>query len=193
MSVNLLEAVQKQLNYQPLQKIDPNTQEVVADKSTPDEDRFSQAAIPAAIISLYKFSHTEDGAVKILYRDAHSDWPSIIFGEKKNELFKKIAEYSSQPEEDCIGKTSAIFSAAVSAIKEHIIPTDANITAVKDLLAGQRNTVLPYLPAEMQLGKLLDDSTLDDRTNKMEGPISNLMHSIGNIFSTSDDEIKKPD
>jgi hypothetical protein len=35
----------------------------------------------------------------------------------------------------------------------------------------------------MQLGRLLEDDSLDDRTNKMEGPISNFMHSIENKFS----------
>ena len=30
---------------------------------------------------------------------------------------------------------------------------------------------------------LLNDDSLDDRTNKMEGPISNLMHTIENKFS----------
>jgi len=33
------------------------------------------------------------------------------------------------------------------------------------------------------MGDILNDDTLDDRTNKMEGPISNFMHSIENKFS----------
>jgi hypothetical protein len=35
----------------------------------------------------------------------------------------------------------------------------------------------------MQLGDLLKDDSLDDRTNKMEGPISNMMHNIENKLS----------
>jgi hypothetical protein len=40
---------------------------------------------------------------------------------------------------------------------------------------------------------LLHDTTLDDKTNKMEGPISSLMQNIGSAFSqpVSDEEIKK--
>jgi len=55
MSINLLEIVQKNLGYPTLQKIDPNTQVVVADDKKPDEDKFSQAAIPAVLAAFYKY------------------------------------------------------------------------------------------------------------------------------------------
>jgi hypothetical protein len=51
-----------------------------------------------------------------------------------------------------------------------------------------------YLPAALQIGVLLNDDTLDDATNKMEGPISSLMQKIGAAFSNpataEDQEIK---
>ena len=37
--------------------------------------------------------------------------------------------------------------------------------------------------AALHLGKLLDNPNMDDRTNKMEGPVSSFMHKIENIFS----------
>jgi hypothetical protein len=40
-----------------------------------------------------------------------------------------------------------------------------------------------YLPAALQIGQLLANDDLDDRTHKMEGPISNLMHSFEKRFS----------
>jgi len=33
------------------------------------------------------------------------------------------------------------------------------------------------------MGVLLHDNTLDDNTNKMEGPVSSLINTIGNAFS----------
>jgi hypothetical protein len=41
------------------------------------------------------------------------------------------------------------------------------------------------------MGTFLQNNTLDDDTNKMEGPISSLMNSIGNAFSasTTQDEV----
>ena len=50
-------------------------------------------------------------------------------------------------------------------------------------MKGQRHNILLYLPAAMQMGDLLNDDTLDDRTNKMEGPISNFVHTIENKLS----------
>jgi hypothetical protein len=188
MSVNILEKVQQHLNYQPLQKIDPNTQEVVVDNNTPNEDRFSQAAIPAAIIAFYKFSTTENGAATILQMEASSDWLTTIFGKKKDAFINSICSYANQPFQNCLNNIYAIFSATLRAIKEQLPAKEDDIEALKTLLADQRSLVLPYLPAEIQLGELMEDSTLDDRTNKMEGPVSNLMHAIGNIFSSSDQE-----
>ena len=51
----------------------------------------------------------------------------------------------------------------------------------------QRHGILVHLPAAMQMGDVLNEESLDDRTNKMEGPISNFMHAIENKFSTNDD------
>jgi hypothetical protein len=50
-------------------------------------------------------------------------------------------------------------------------------------MSDQRHHILVYLPASLQLGELLNDSGMDDQTNKMEGPISNLVHNIENKFS----------
>ena len=73
------------------------------------------------------------------------------------------------------------------------LPADAGIKEVKLFFSNQRNNILLYLPATLNMGSLLNDDTLDDNTNKMEGPISSLMHSIGNAFSTpvTEEEIKQ--
>jgi hypothetical protein len=49
-----------------------------------------------------------------------------------------------------------------------------------------------YLPEALHMGDLLHDDTLDDNTNKMEGPVSSLMRNIGSVFSkpVTNDEIK---
>lgn len=188
MSVNLLEYVQQTLHYQPLQKVDPNTQEVVIDDRTPNEERFSQAAIPATIMAFYEFSTTKDGAAAIVQNDAGTNWSRLILGAHEMDFFEKIASYSYHRVEAVVTKINAIFSTTAAAIKAQKEIGEGNIGAVHKLLADQRNMVLPYLPAEMQMGKLLNDNSLDDRTHKMEGPVSNLMHAIGNIFSSSEDQ-----
>lgn len=62
----------------------------------------------------------------------------------------------------------------------------------KNLFQRAKNNILLYLPAVLNIGELLNDSTLDDKTNKMEGPLSSLMQNIGSAFSkpVSDEETK---
>ena len=57
---------------------------------------------------------------------------------------------------------------------------------IKNYMNTQRHNILVYLPAAMNLGDVLNDETLDDKTNKMEGPISNMMHKIENNMSDGD-------
>ena len=47
---------------------------------------------------------------------------------------------------------------------------------IKNAMDDQRQTILQYLPASLQLGALLEDGSMDDRTHKMKGPMSNLAH-----------------
>ena len=41
------------------------------------------------------------------------------------------------------------------------------------------------------MGNFIKDDTVDDSTNKMEGPVSNLIHNIGQIFSESGNDKKE--
>ena len=181
MSINLLEIVQKNLGYPTLQKIDPNTEVVVADDKTPDEEKFSQAAIPAVLAAFYKYVQSDSGAAEFLEGASHTNWLSKIFPDKKKAVVETISSYSQQSDEDPISKVNEIACETVKVVKENL-PADASIKDVKVFFSNQRNTFLLYLPAALNMGELLNDDTLDDYTNKMEGPVSSLMNSIGNAF-----------
>lgn len=183
MSVNLLQTVQQNLGYPVLQKIDPNTQQVQEDVKTPDEHRFSQAAIPAILSALYKYVQSDDGAAKVLRGDNSTDWVSEIFHGNQRQVLETISSYSNQPGTVIKLKLNEIAAEAVHITKQRL-PAAAGIKDVKSFYSGQRNTILLYLPAALNMGTLLEDDTLDDSTNKMEGPVSSLMHSIGAAFST---------
>ena len=193
MSINLLETVQQNLGYPALQKIDPNTQQVVTDETTADEDKFSQAAIPAVLTGLYKYVQSDEGAEEFLRGDNSSNWVEKIFDDNKKEAIQTISAYARQSNADPVAKMNAIANEAIKIVKENL-PADAGIREVKVFLAGQKNDILLYLPAALNMGELLHDNTLDDNTNKMEGPISSLMQSIGAAFSNpvTGEEIKNP-
>ena len=191
MTINLLETVQQNLGYPALQKIDPNTQQVKIDEKTPEEHKFSQAAIPAVLTALYRYVQSDDGAEDFLRDDISPNWVNKIFDKTKKEAIQKISAYAKQSNQDPLAKMNAIANEAVKVVKENL-PADATIKNVKFFFSAHINHILLYLPAELNMGELLNDTTLDDKTNKMEGPMSSLMQSIGAAFSSPvmDEEIK---
>ena len=183
MSLNLLESVQQNLGYLPLQKIDTTTDQIKENTKTPDEQKFSQAAIPAVLTAMYNFAQSDEGATDILQKDITTDWVKIIFDDNRKAAIQAIAEYAGQSTENSISKMNAIAREAVKVVRENLTG-DAGIKEVKLYFSSQKPDILLYLLPILQIGDLLHDDSLDDNTNKMEGPVSSLISSIGSVFST---------
>lgn len=192
MSVNLIKTIQENLGYPPLHKIDPATEQPVTDKDEVVTNKFSQAAIPAVLTGLYRYVQTDEGAAEFLNIKTSDNWIAKIFDDNRKEAVQTISAYAQQSNEDPVAKMNGIANEAVKVTKENL-SADAGIKEVKDFFSDQRNNILLYLPAELKMGEILHDNTLDDNTNKMEGPISSLMQSIGAAFSkpVTGDEIKE--
>lgn len=182
MSVNLLEAIQQNLNYPPLHKIDPNAQKA-ADENISTEDKFSQAAIPAVLIGLYIYAQADEGATEILQGNNTQNLTDIIFGDEKSRALQAVSAYCNQPVAAVATQMNVIAKEGIKVVKENLTEK-ADIKELKLFLSNQKNNILLYLPASLNMGGLLHDNTLDDNTNKMEGPVSSLMQSIGSAFST---------
>ena len=191
MSVNLIKTIQENLGFQSLKKIDPNTQQPASDKDEEVTNKFSQAAIPAVLAALYKYVQTDEGAAEVLSIKNSDNWIAKIFDDNRKEAIQTISAYAQQSNEDPVAKMNAIANEAVKVAKENMA-ADADIKEVKLFFGDQRNNILLYLPAELKMGELLHDNTMDDNTNKMEGPVSSLMQSIGAAFTNpvTEDEIK---
>ncbi|MFT3679976.1 MAG: hypothetical protein QM791_06865 [Ferruginibacter sp.] len=184
MSVNLLEKVQQNLGYPPLHKIDPNTQQFTMLKDGIAEDKFSQAAIPAVLTAMYKYMQSDKGAESFLRGINSPDWVAQIFAGHIADVIRKVAEYADVPlSKGIVPKLNQIANEAERVAKENL-PANAGVQDVKTFFHGQRNNILLYLPPALNIGDMLNDDTLDDNTNKMEGPVSNLMKTIGSVFST---------
>lgn len=192
MSLHLLQTVQQNLGYPALQKVDPNTKQIIEDTTTPDEHKFSQAALPAVLTGLYKYAQTDEGANEILASDGDEQWVSKIFDENKKEAIQIISSYAKQSSDDPLSKMNAIAAEAAKVIREQV-GENGTIKSVKDFFINQKNDILLYLLPTLKMGDLLHDNTLDDGTNKMEGPISSLMHSLGSVFTnpTTNEELEK--
>jgi len=180
MSVNLVEKTQKNLGYPELQKIDPNTQ---APKNEPTHGSFAQAAIPAVLTGLYKYAQTEDGAETILTVRSTDTWIEKIFTNDKETVIRKIADYSKETQSGIEEKLNDIAGEAIKIAKENMAE-GAGIKEVKTFFNQQKDNILLHLVPALNMGTLLHDDTLDDSTNKMEGPVSSLIKNIGAAFAS---------
>jgi hypothetical protein len=187
MSINLIETVQKNLGYPPLEKVDPNIQQ----KDAPAASKFSQASIPATLTGLYRFVQSDEGAAEFLRGDHATNWADKIFDDHSTEAVETIAAFAKEWGKDADAQVNEIANETVRVVKKEL-GDNQDIKAVKDFFSKQRNDILVYLPPYLNMGKLLDDNVLDDNVNKMEGPVSSMIKNIGNAFSkpVTDEEIK---
>lgn len=185
MAINLVEVIQQNLGLPELQKIDPNTQEVKKLENVSPENYIGQAAIPVVLLGLYKFTGDKNGNAAIVNGTLSSDLLGNIFDKKKDEVIEKVAEYIGTTNDYAADKMEQIAIEAIQVINENI-SGETSDGAVRRFLINQRNNILVYLPAELQVGNVFDDDTIDDRTNKMEGPISNRMHWLETFFPGTD-------
>jgi hypothetical protein len=185
MATNLIDTIQHNLGYPSLEKIDANKQEPKSDTGTKFTHELGQAAIPAVLAGLYKQSQSQNGASQILDADPDAGALQLLFERKEDVAVDKVSRYTGVPIEESRIAMERIAVEAVrlvqDAVKAHPTPD-----RVKAFVGDQRHNILVYLPAAMQMGYLLGDNTLDDRTNKMEGPISSFMHKIEDKMAGKD-------
>ena len=186
MATNIIETIQQNLEYPPLRKIDPNIQEAANKFEQSRVEKLSQGVIPAVLAGIYKLSRKEEGANSIIHLQVNNNAGLLhhIFEENEDEAVQKVAQYGEASESDVRNHMEIVATEAIRIIRK-AVGENASGDKVKTYMTDQRHNVLVYLPAAMGFGDLLHDETMDDRTNKMEGPISNFMHKIENKFSGS--------
>jgi hypothetical protein len=184
MAINIVEAIRTRLGTHAINKIDVNATHQSDTKHPEATDHGMQAAAAAVLVALYRFGKTDEGAAN-LARGESSNWLQTIFLNKQEVAVDKVAQYAGNAVDNCRNVMTQIADAAVQEVHRNV-GKDATPEKIKHYLGSQRHTILAYLPAELEMGKLLDDSTLDDRTNKMEGPVSSFLHWIENIMSPGD-------
>ena len=178
--MELINKIREQLGFPPFIKIDPNTQQ--AETGAGNHQKLGQAAICAVLVGIYKYSRSEEGFYYLLNKDRNLPWPVVLFGKEEHMVVRDIAAYAGEGEGDVRGLMDQAGKAAWH-FAEELLENHFSYSGFSKLFNDMRNDILHYLPAQLQLGKVLNDNSLDDRTNKMEGPVSGMMHRIEKIFS----------
>ncbi len=179
MATNLADLLRERLKYPGLKKIDPNIQEIPGKDQQSTVALIGQAAIPAVLTALYSLSRNEEGAGQVLQLDDKADPLPVLFRGKENEATHNVARYADVLPNQALGHIENIAEEAVSIIRK----TANDAVKLKQFMSDQRHNILVYLPPALHMGELLNDELLDDRTNKMEGPVSNVMHKIEDKLS----------
>lgn len=184
MSINIVDAVQARLGTHSLNKIDVNATHQSETKKPATTDHAQQGAAAAVLVALYRFGKTDEGAANLAHNTS-GNWLQTIFMNKDEIAASKVASYADISAEEARELMSIVADEAVAAVHRNAgkNPTPASIKAY---VSSQRSNILAYLPAELEMGKLLNDPVLDDRTNKMEGPVSSFLHWIEGLFAPGD-------
>ncbi len=182
MAINILDELIKNLGLPPLKKVDPNTQTVVINTDKEKEHRLAQAIAPAAVAGLYDCVRSEEGLDFLTGNNSSPDWLQLFFANNAPEVKERLALYTDNSKEAVQTHFNAVAAEAVKILKNTATEQDRR-SSIRDIMGTQRDFFLPYLPGELKIGILLEDTTLDDRTNKMEGPVSSLMNKIGTIVT----------
>lgn len=181
MAIQLIEAVQQRLGLPALIKITPTKNE--PEKELPKAP-LHQVALVAVAGALYRVTRTNEGAVRLLLSGKTANWLSLdeAYGARLPEVINRISDYGVADAAATEHLLREIAQTCMLIIHEELAGTITTET-VRDFMSAQRHNILIYVPTDLQLGKLLNDRVLDDETNHMEGPVSNVMHKIEDLFS----------
>ena len=89
-----------------------------------------------------------------------------IYMGNENEAIRKVAEYSGISNDEAESRMEEIAEEAVNVIRKSV--SKGGPEAIQKYMADQSHAILVYLPAALKMGDVLQDDSMDDRTNKME-------------------------
>ncbi len=179
--MNIIETVQKNLGFDVLQKIDPNTQATADQGTAIGNSALAQAGIPAILLGIYNRLESEP-AISVLAQEG--DLLEKIFGKSKNLVISKIAEYSKINDQHSVQQLEHIATESLRVVKESL-GNKTDESSIRSFVSKNKPDTLLYLPPSLELGKVLQNNNLDDRTGKMEGPVSSLMRNMEKAFNSS--------
>jgi hypothetical protein len=180
--MNIIETVQKSLGFDVLKKIDPNTQETVGDETAMGNSAIAQAGIPAILLGI--FNKLEENPEANFLDIKGGNVLEKIFGKSSAALVSKIDHYSKFQDKHSAQQLEHIAAESMRVVREGIgQKTDEK--SIRGYVAKNKPDILLYLPPSLDLGTILKNNNLDDRTAKMEGPFSTFMRNVEKAFNSS--------
>ena len=182
-----MEELKKHLHLPDLKKVDPNSQQVEVKPDHEKEFRLTQAIVPAAVAGVYDCARSEQGLNFLAGTESSADYMVLFFGDNAPEVMRNLESYTGNSADAVRTHFNSISAETVRILRTEASENDRK-ASIRNITGMQRKLFLPYLPAELHIGSLLNDETMDDRMNKMGGPVSGFMHRVENIFGRESQE-----
>lgn len=183
MSENIVTALQEKMGFAPFEKIDPNAPQGKRELwLSKDANHFTQVAAIAVLVGIYETGSKPEGASLLMHSSNSANNLSLIFADKKEEVIRAVSKYGDQTIETASDEMSAIAATAIAEIKSSV-SENAGDDTVAAFIAAQRHNILVHLPPDLLLGNIVNDNSIDDETNKMEGPVSAMVHFFEDLFA----------
>ncbi|HEY2649630.1 MAG TPA: hypothetical protein VGI38_10565 [Puia sp.] len=180
--MNIIETIQKNLGFEALKKIDPNTQETVGEDTAIGNSAVAQAGIPAVLVGIYNILEAKPDIDAL--QAGHGNLLENIFGKCTDEVVKQIEIYSKVKDKHIAQQLDHIATESLRVIKEGI-GNNPDENKIRNFISKNKPDTLLYLPPSLDLGTILSNNNMDDRTGKMEGPVSTFMRNVEKAFNTS--------
>lgn len=184
MAHNIVNAMLERFAFNSFEKISPNFQKETLESE--DAKTYVQAAVTATLAGMYKYASTEEGSGN-LFNLRPSELLDRFFEDHKDAIIQSVSDYGKRPKESTAMFMEKIAEEGVHIVREQV-GEKGTPEQVRSYITGQRHHILVYLPPDLHFGELIDDNSLDDRTNKMEGPVSGLMHFFEQLFAEKDEK-----
>ncbi len=181
--MNLSQDLQEFLKYPVLQKIDATTGHPENEKLY---DIVSQSVLIIFLTRLYEATRTKEDAEVIKQQQNAKGLLDKMFKNKAAAL-TDIAEFTKKSEKYINTKLEEVAGGYLQVIQQSKYTVAfKKEKSMEGLLSNERHKILPCLPPGLKTHKLFKDETIDDNSNKMEGPVSSLMNKIEDVFSEDD-------
>jgi hypothetical protein len=181
--MHIVEVIQRNLGFNALEKIDPNTQQAPSQDQSMGNNALAQAGIPAVLLGIFTRLEQSPDLV-FLETDQPGSLLEKIFGKSTETVLNKIKQYSKNQDKHSIQELEHIALESVRVIRENLGEKPGE-SSIRHFVASNKPDTLLYLPPSMELGTMLHNNNLDDRTGKMEGPVSSFMHKVEKTFNVS--------
>ncbi len=181
--MNIIETIQKNLGFETLKKIDPNTQETTGVENPMGNTAIAQAGIPAILIGIY--NKLEESPDINALDSKQANLIESIFGKSAPTVVQQIDHYAKFKDKHSEQQLEHIAQESVRVVKESV-GGNTDEKSVRNFVSKNKPEALLYLPPSLDLGSILKNNNMDDRASKMEGPVSSFMRNVEKAFNTSD-------